>query len=71
MDDCKEIQFLENAQFAKLFLTGSTEDVPGSLPYWVTLGMCGQNGRVFEAQKPADRCKFLPKNLQMGHNFNT
>ena len=42
-----------------------------ALPYWVTLGMCGQNGWVFEAQKSVDGCKCLPKTLRMGHNFNT
>ena len=31
----------------------------GALPYWVILGMCGQNGWVFQA-----------KNLRMGHNFD-
>ena len=25
----------------------------------------------FPGQKPADGCKFLTKNLQMGHNFDT
>ena len=43
----------------------------GALQFCVILGMCGQNGWVFEAQKPADVCKFLPKNLRMGHNSNT
>ena len=26
----------------------------GALPFWVILGMCGQNGLIFEAQEPAD-----------------
>ena len=30
----------------------------GALPYWVILGMCGQNGSVFQAE-----------NLRMGVNF--
>ena len=42
----------------------------GALPYWVTLGMCGQNGLSFPGRKPADGCKSLTKNLRMGHNFD-
>ena len=26
---------------------------------------------IFEAQKPVNGCKFLPKNLRIGHYFNT
>ena len=28
-------------------------------------------GCAAKSQKPADGCKFLPKNLRMGHNLNT
>ena len=36
----------------------SSPDPGGALPYWVILGMCGQNGWVFQAE-----------NLRMGVNF--
>ena len=39
-------------------ILGHTKDV---WPEWVS----------FPGQKPADVCKFLPKNLRMCHNFNT
>ena len=33
----------------------------GALPHWVTLGMCGQNGWVFEAQNLRTWVNFCPK----------
>ena len=43
----------------------------GKFSYWGILGMCGQNGSFSGGQKPVNGCKFLPKNLQMGHIFST
>ena len=43
----------------------------GALPFLFIPRMCGQNGWIFETQKAADGCKFLPTNLRMGHDSYT
>ena len=45
--------------FLTQILTLAALETRGALPYWVILGMCGQNGWVFQA-----------KNLRMCHNFD-
>ena len=41
----------------------------GALPYWVILGMCGQNG-AFSRPKTCRWVQISGQNLRMGHNFD-
>ena len=44
---------------------------PGSTPVLGHIRDVQPEWVSFRGQKSADGCKFLPKNLRMGHNFNT
>ena len=44
--------------------------VPGGTPILGHIRDLRPEGVSFPGQKPADGCKFLTKNLRLGHNFD-